>query len=260
LVWNTENAIRMGGRNHSIIDLTLSSPNVELNWSIAEDKDATRSDHEVIVWEILGQGAVVGGISKDTTGWDISGWMTTGKLGEAREVAERKRAEAREVYLRTANWTPLLNDESTVEEVDTAAARLKEAMTGTLDELAKKKRWCSRSKRWWSEDLRQLRRELGNARREWKNLPGSISRFKEARRAFQRGIRQAKRECWNRFLQESKGKDVWKVTRYTTPRIDKAGQVLVDENGNAVEGHFDREKALLAAHFPKAPPGDYTLR
>jgi hypothetical protein len=89
----------------------------------------------------------VGEVSKDTTGWDISGWMTAGKSGEAREVAERKRAEAREVYLRAVNRNPLLNDQSTAEEVNIAAAVLKETMTGTLDELAKKKRWCSRSKR-----------------------------------------------------------------------------------------------------------------
>jgi len=225
VVWNTEDATRLGGNNHSIIDLTLSSPNVELNWSIAGDMDATGSDHEVIVWEILGQGLAVGGVSKDTTGWDISGWMTAGKSGEAREVAERKRAEAREVYLRAANRTLLLNEESTVEEVDTAAAGLKEAMTGTLDELAKKKRWCSRSKRWWSEDLKQLRQELGTARREWKNRPAGISRFKEARRNFRRGILRAKRECWNRFLQEGKGNDVWTATRYTTPkstRLDRS--------------------------------------
>jgi hypothetical protein len=93
---------------------------------------------------------------------DISGSMTTGKSVEPREAAERKRAEAREVYQRAANWTPLLDEDSTVEEVDIAAARLKEAMTGTLDELATKRRWCSRSKRWWSEDLKQLRQELGN--------------------------------------------------------------------------------------------------
>jgi hypothetical protein len=35
---------------------------------------------------------------------------------------------------------------------------------------------------------------------------------------------------------------------------------LVDEEGNIAEGHYDREKALLAAHFPKAPPSDYMPR
>jgi uncharacterized protein YeeX (DUF496 family) len=181
----------------------------------------------------------VEGVSTETTGWDISRWITAGKSGEAWEIAERKRAEAREVYLLVANRTPLLDKDSTVEEVDTIAAGLKEAMTGTLDELANKKRWCSRSKRWWSEDLKQLRQELGNARRKWRNCPAGISRFKEARRNLRRGIRRSKRECWNRFLQESKGNDVWTAIRHTTSRIDKAGQVLLDEDGNIVEGHQD---------------------
>jgi endonuclease/exonuclease/phosphatase (EEP) superfamily protein YafD len=139
MVWNTEDSTRLGGTNHSIIDLTLSSPNLKLNWSIAKDEEAAGSDHKVIVWEILGQ-KVVRGVSTDTTGWDISGWMTAGKSGEAREVVESKRAEVRETYIRAANQVQLLNEDSTVEEVDTAAAELKEAMTGTLDELEKKKK------------------------------------------------------------------------------------------------------------------------
>jgi hypothetical protein len=258
-VWNTEDATRLEDANHSIMDVTLSSPNVELNWSIAEEKDATGSDHEMIIWKILGQGPV-GGVSKYTTGWDISGWMTVGKTGEAREIAVRKRAEVREVYLQAANRIPTLDDNSTVEEVDIVAAELKDAMTGTLDELAKKKRWCLRSKRWWSEDLKQFRQELGKARREWRNHPAGISRFKEVRRNLRRGIWRAKRECRNWFLQEGKGNDIWTATRYTTPRIDKSGQVLVSEDGNLAEGHYEREQALLAIHFLKVPPDDYTPR
>jgi len=42
----------MGGI-HSIIDLTLSSPNVELNWCLLR-VEMTGSDHELIAWEVLG--------------------------------------------------------------------------------------------------------------------------------------------------------------------------------------------------------------
>jgi len=63
-------------------------------------------------------------------------------------------------------------------------AGLKEVMIGTLDQLARKKRWCSRSKRWWSEDVKQLRHDLGRARREFRHRPAGISRFKEARPNF----------------------------------------------------------------------------
>jgi len=55
LVWNTEEATRMGSgmEIHSTIDLTLSSPNMELNWCLLGE-EATGSDHELIVWEVLG--------------------------------------------------------------------------------------------------------------------------------------------------------------------------------------------------------------
>jgi len=42
-----------------------------------------------------------------------------------------------------------------------------------------------------------------------------------------------------------------------TPRIDKAGQALFDEDGNIAERRYEREKALLAAHFPKALLSNY---
>ena len=48
--------------------------------------------------------------------------------------------------------------------------------------------------------------------------------------------------------------------RYVAPRIDKSGQILVDEEGNITEGHYERENALLDAHFPKALPGEYAPR
>ena len=107
------------------------------------------------------------------------------------------------------------------------------------------------------EEVKQLRRELGKSRREFRNCPAGISRFKETSHNFWRGVRRAKQEYWNRFMQEGKGNDVWTATQYTTPRIDKAGQALEDKEGTIVEGHNEREKALLAAHFPKTPLDEY---
>ena len=56
------------------------------------------------------------------------------------------------------------------------------------------------------------------------------------------------------------GSDVWIATAYTTPRIDKAGQALVAEDGSVAEGRHNREQALLKAHFPPGPPGTYEPR
>jgi len=190
----------------------------------------------------------------EVTGWDIRGWDPRGKEGKDREAVVEKRTKAQRSYRDAINRTPALTDESTADEVDTAAAALREAMTATLDRFAKKKRSCARSKRWWTEDLAKLRKELGAERRR----PAGIGRVQEGRRNLRRAIRKAKRDCWNRFLQEGKGAYIWTATRYTTPRIDKVGHALAAEDGSIAEGRHDREQAILQAHFPQGPPGTFS--
>ena len=141
---------RMGPNtmNHSVIDLTLSSPNVELNWCLLGE-EVTWSDHEVIVWEVLGNPHPMADTSTETTGWDISRWDPTkeSKEEEKKMVAER-RAKARECYVGMVGRTPILSDDSATKDVVKAAGVLRETMSMTLDEHARKKRWCSRSKPW----------------------------------------------------------------------------------------------------------------
>jgi len=188
-------------------------------------------------------------------GWDIRGWDPTGKSGRDREAVQKTRTEAEGFFQRRAGETPVLTDVRTAAEVDTAAAALREAMTTTLDKFAKKKRSCARSKRWWTEDLGKIRKELGRARRNWR--VAGMGRVKAARHELRRAIRKAKRDCWNRFLQEVKGTNVWTATGYTVPRVDKAGQALVAEDGSVAEGRHEREQAIHKAHFPPGPRGSY---
>jgi len=254
-VWNNEEATRMGpgAMNHSIIDLTLSSPNMDLNWCLLGE-EATGSDHEVIVCDVLGSPHPTDITSTETTGCDISGWDPAKKSEEEeKRKAEERQRKARECYLAGLGRTPILSNSSTKEEVTEAAGSLREAMTVTLDEHARKKRWCSRSKPWWCEDLKKLRKDLGRARRKWK--VAGMSRVKAARREFWRAIRKAKGDCWNRFLQEADGNKVWTAAAYTTPRMDKTGLALVREDGSTAEGHHEREHAILQAHFPPGPLG-----
>jgi len=257
LVWNTEEATRieLTAKIHSIIDLTLSSPNVELHWCPLGE-EATGSDHELIAWDMLGAPDPRADTSTETTGWDISGWDPTKESEEEdNKKAEERRAKARECYLVGLGRTPILSDNSTKEQVTEAAGSLREAMTVTLDKHARKKRWCSRSKPWWYEELKDLSKVLGRAR--WKWRVAGISRVKAARRELRQAIRKTKRDCWNRFQQEADGNKVWTAAAYTAPRIDTTGQALVREDGSIAEGHWEREQAILQAHFPQGPPGTF---
>jgi len=200
VVWNSKKATRVGGDNHTIIDLTLSLPGVELNWSI-DSEEATGLDHEVIMWEILGGTPNSQDSSKEVTGWDISGWSGAGKSEEEQKATREKEVAAQQCYLRSGKETAALDDTSSVEQVEEAAVALWEAIVGTLNSHARAKRWCSRSKPWWTEELAELQKQLGRARR-W---PAGIGHVRDTRRNLRQAIRKAKKECWNKFLPGGKG-------------------------------------------------------
>jgi len=128
-IWNTEDATRLGkgATNHSTIDLTLPTRNLELNWAIAGEEEATGSDHEMIVWEVLGCGTSNSGTSNKTTGWDIGSWDPRNKDEEGMEKAEKKKRAARETFIKLIGALGPLDDESTVEQADEAAAALRTA-------------------------------------------------------------------------------------------------------------------------------------
>jgi len=121
--------IGAGAEIHSIIDLTLASPNMDLNWCLL-DEEATGSDHELIAWEVQGAADPRADTSTETTGWDISRWYPAKESGEEdRKKVEERRMRARECYLAGVGRTPILSDESTKEQVAEAAGSFREAIT-----------------------------------------------------------------------------------------------------------------------------------
>ena len=151
VIWNTQEETKMGEEveRHSFNDPTQASPGAELAWRICRDQ-ATVSNYKLIRWEVLPppppphQGM---DMCMATTRWDISGWDPEGKEGEKREAAVGKSAQAQECFQRGCRDSPTLDSDSAQDEVDRAAAMLREAMVGTVDDHARLKRWCSRSKR-----------------------------------------------------------------------------------------------------------------
>ena len=57
---------------------------------------------------------------------------------------------------------------------------------------------CERSKRWWKK-------------REWKELRKRVRKDGSAKKELQRQIKEAKAECWRRWIEE--GRDVWQCAR-----------------------------------------------
>jgi len=166
VLWNSEEGTRAGpGANGtSIIDLTVLTPAVTLNWSLLEG-EATGPDHEVILWEIIEEGGGKGGQSRVVIGWDIASWSTRGKSEEERKEAQKKAEQARSTFAQLTRHISI-NDKSTEGEIEESVVALRSAMTETLERHVKQRRWCTRSKRWWTDKLRDLRKILARARRK----------------------------------------------------------------------------------------------
>jgi hypothetical protein len=98
----------------------------------------------------------------------------------------------------------------------------KKATREMLDRHAKKIELCTRSRRWLSEGIAQKWRELGWVKRRWYQGRASRKEVKEAKRIWQRAIREVKRRCLEEFLNSSVGMEVWMAVRYT-----KAEKVMV---------------------------------
>ena len=232
-IWNTEEETWWGrnAANHSIIDLTLSIGDVELNWFITGDEHHTGSDYAVIGWEILRLGSAA--TVETVTGWDMSGWSTT-EVHEKEEKAKREKAkkEARATWEKEAGPAP--DELYSRAGIDSEAANIRQAMEATLNEHAKKRRVCVRSKVWWTEEITALQKERGRAVRERRQNPTA---YGEAQRNLKRAIRWAKKSCWEKYVQGADKEQLWKTVRYTVPHRRDRRQG--DEPGGA-GAHADR--------------------
>ena len=80
-----------------------------------------------------------------------------------------------------------------------------------LDDIFGRYKWSPRAKRWWNNELEGERQKLAQARRK---STQNTAEFREARNRWFRAIRKAKRECWEKSLQQLKRTLIRKSTLY----------------------------------------------
>jgi hypothetical protein len=251
VVWNDDQATfhREGCDNHSIIDLTITTPDLPLaEWALDDDADATESDHRMIVFELA---LKPGRDESQATSQVITGW-------KIEEMGEDEHLAAEEEWRRRAAGRPLITPSMSPETIEAEAEWLSETTCAVLNIHAKPKRICARSKRWWSAEIGEKRRILGSLKRMRRRSPQLVSaqEVKTARRELRRTIRKAKRECWQGFLQEAQGEQVWQALRYTSPRMDSTTQALKGEHGETAATIAEKEELIVRSAFPTPPPDE----
>jgi hypothetical protein len=212
------------------------------------DDHATGSDHEIIEWCFQSEAPAV---DQD---YLMRGWSLAPLLGNTEDAQNRRKDASQEWALALSGHAPL-TDESTRAELEAQATDLQQATVNMLNKFAKKIKLCARSKRWWSEEIAQRRRDLGRAKRHWKAGRAPRREVREAKRLWQKAIRDAKRRTWEDFLGSATGSEVWSVIRYTKPSRVSTVPTITDSHGNVADTYESKSAMLADMAFP--PPVEY---
>ena len=214
----------------SVIDLTLTKGQLsqqELNWHTID----IGSDHLAIGITISATA------SKLSTPLDTQGYNT-------------KKADWGLFSHSLKQMANNLPDLSNLEELATHFANIIGNAAKTSIPRSQK---SLRSKPWWTPDLRDLRRGLARAYKELHTAPDSgledLKRaYRMARNTYFQAIKGAKKDHWNRFLENTDPKSIFKAMAYTKP--SSQGLIPSIQGSDTFEGKC---KVLRETLFPKPP-------
>lgn len=88
------------------------------------------------------------------------------------------------------------------------------------------------SRRWWTEELKQMRKEvtkLGRKALPFKGIPNhpAVCEYHRARNKYGEKIKQAKKDCWEAYLENADSTSIWHIGR-----MAKAPPLMEEERGS----------------------------
>ena len=121
----------------------------------------------------------------------------------------------------------------------------------------------SRSKAWWIEKLSDLRKLYNKARKLWKRSPNQRTEeaYLDTRNSYFQEVKLAKTSCWNTFLENAQGKEIFKAFSYTKERLAPRLPVLkydcLETSREELAISFeDKCHAFMTTLFQKPPSSD----
>ena len=233
----------------SILDLTFASfdifPSVS-GWAV-DDEASTGSDHSVIRFEILGSNTQFTPDPRSHRfNWKKANWKEFSS-----QLSSLANSQATE-------WAAALTS-PTPPNLDKAAQMLRDAILTALTSTVPLSRPSPRSKAWWTDELTADRLAMVRAERKWKakRTRATRERYRQLRNAYGHSIVAAKRNCFDNFLANAQGKDVFTALRFTRPKRVLRTPTMVANTGNA---NSFAEKAALFRQTLFPPLPDYTAR
>ena len=177
----------------SVIDLTFYSPFRKLAWSGWRYLENSGSDHEVIAYEARPIQQPTDSLLYNSRpplfNYKLADWDKYSKLISRKEETICQQID----NLITSN------------DYDGIASTITKAILNAAEAAIPRLKPCERSKPWWSTKLTSLRKSLNRAFRLYKKNPSSQleEEYKTTRNLYCNSIREAKRTCWDNFLQNA---------------------------------------------------------
>jgi ribonuclease HI len=209
---------RTGMTSTSVIDLVFTSIGLQnryIEWEINQET-ASGSDHEILLYSILGDENLVENPTYQMLyNLEKADW----KAFSEKLLQLDQNLEFQWKYIESQA------EDNLDERLEAEALNLQRIIQIAADSSIPRKKASNRSKAWWSDKLRKLRRAFGRARKKWKQSPNQENHeiFCNSRNLYFQEIKIAKTSCWNSFLENAQGKEIFKAFSYTkrrqTPRL-----------------------------------------
>ena len=240
---------RHGLKQKSVLDLTFFTSSLEAkshHWWI-EKSDDSGSDHAQIQFsiELDDQSLLENPVYSNQYNFKKVDWELVRQ--EIQQLSSEPQYQ----------WSTTTLVES---DLDKEAEKLQNLILAALDKHVPKKRFSEHGKPWWTEELTQMRKQMAKAKRTWQKAQvnpmededPSYLQYKETRNAYFSAIKKAKSECWNQFLEDADGKDIFKAFQYTKSR--KVERLPILEHGDKKAITFQEKcDAFMSVLFQKPP-------
>jgi ribonuclease HI len=234
------------GRSQSVIDLTFTSPEVDIdviNWAI-DDEAHTGSDHLPIRFDIISASLeTVESPTNSKYNWKKTDWPVFKQSFLATLDQHRN------------DWEGLIAHAQHSTNLDRAAELLAYAIQQGVKGSTPLRFNSPRAKNWWTPEIDTQRRIMHSCHREWKQQKTRINwlAYTTQRNIYFRKIVQSKQTCWNDFLENAKGKDIFTALKYTKPQRHEPTPTMRTEGDRNAQTFEEKCQLFRSTMFPPPP-------
>src|SRR5215469_16766783 len=247
---------REGMTSLSVIDLVFISQGLStkhIEWEMDQGV-ASGSDHQILLYSIVESDDLVENPAHQMLyNLEKADW----KAFSQKLLELDQRSEYRWDYQEVGpSWGPDIELDFDL-GLEKEATKLQDMIKAAAEASIPRKKAFSRSKAWWTKELTSLRRQFGKARKAWKGSPNqdTYRAFLEARNSYFQEVKIAKTSCWNTFLENAQGREIYKAFSYTKKKLLPRLPVLSYE-GNHATSFPDKCQAFMGTLFKKPPSAD----